>query len=122
VIEDVLRLASGAALAVAIHYAVAIRSNHGVWLPQSQTVRENKWRKFDRIFSHGRQQVRYIKEIIFGKKRVVQYWLIIASPKIYYNKTQARKDDCMKVNYPERIEDTMTELKIILSQQGTVTR
>jgi len=27
----------------------------------------------------------------------------------------------MKVNYPERIEDTVTELKIIISQQRTVT-
>ena len=44
------------------------------------------------------------------------------SPKISNNKTQARKDDCMKVNYPERIEDTVSELKIIMSQQRTVTR
>jgi hypothetical protein len=42
------------------------------------------------------------------------------SPKICYNRTQARKDDSMKVNYPERIEDTVTELKIIMSQQRTV--
>ena len=27
----------------------------------------------------------------------------------------------MKVNYPERIEDTVSELKIIMSQQRTVT-
>jgi len=27
----------------------------------------------------------------------------------------------MKVNYPERIEDTVTELKIIMSQQRTLT-
>ena len=44
------------------------------------------------------------------------------SPKICNNRTQARKDDCMKVNYPERIEDTVSELKIIMSQQRTVTR
>jgi hypothetical protein len=43
-------------------------------------------------------------------------------PKKCYNNTQACKDDCMKVNYPERIEDTVTELKIIMSQQRTVTR
>jgi transposase len=43
------------------------------------------------------------------------------SPKKCYKKTQARKDDCMKVNYPERIEDTGIELKIIRSQQRTVT-
>jgi hypothetical protein len=43
-------------------------------------VRENKWRKFDRIFADGSQQVRYIREIIFGKKRPVQYWLITTDP------------------------------------------
>ena len=53
-----------------------------------QTVRENKWRKFDRIFSDGSQQVRYIREIIFGKKRVVQYWLITTdSDKLPENST-----------------------------------
>lgn len=30
-----------------LNYAVAIRSNHGVWLPQNQTVRQNRWRTFD---------------------------------------------------------------------------
>ena len=53
-----------------------------------QTVRENKWRKFDRIFSDGSQQVRYIREIIFGKKRIVQYWLITTdSDKLPENST-----------------------------------
>jgi SRSO17 transposase len=33
-----------------LSYAVAIRSNHGVWLPQKQTVRQNRWRSFNRIF------------------------------------------------------------------------
>ena len=49
-------------------------------LPKSQRVRENRWRKFDRIFADGSQQVRYIREIIFGKKRAVQYWLITTDP------------------------------------------
>ena len=51
-----------------------------MWLPKDQRVRENKWRKFDRIFAEGSQQVRYIREIIFGKKRAVQYWLITTDP------------------------------------------
>jgi hypothetical protein len=51
-----------------------------VWLPQEQTVRENRWRTFDRIFADGSQQVRYIREIIFGKRRAVQYWLITTDP------------------------------------------
>lgn len=63
-----------------LNYAVAIRSNHGVWLPQDQTVRQNRWRTFDRIFSDGSQQTRYIREIVFGKRREVQYWLITTDP------------------------------------------
>jgi hypothetical protein len=59
-----------------LNYAVAIRSNHGVWLPQNQTVRQNRWRTFDRIFSDGSKQIRYIREIVFGKRREIQYWLI----------------------------------------------
>jgi hypothetical protein len=51
-----------------------------VWLPKDQRVRENRWRKFDRIFADGSHQVRYIREIIFGKKRAVQYWLITTDP------------------------------------------
>jgi len=28
-----------------LDFAVAIRSNHAVWLPRKQTVRHNRWRK-----------------------------------------------------------------------------
>jgi SRSO17 transposase len=47
---------------------------------QGQRVKENRWRKFDRIFADGSQQIRYIREIIFGKKIPVQYWLITTDP------------------------------------------
>jgi SRSO17 transposase len=40
---------------------VAIRSNHAAWLPQGQRVRQNQWRKFDRVFSDGSSQQRYIR-------------------------------------------------------------
>ena len=59
-----------------VNFAVAIRSNHGVWLPAGQRVRYNKWRKFQRALSDGTTEDRYIREIIFGKKRLVQYWQI----------------------------------------------
>lgn len=55
---------------------VAIRSNHGVWLPTGQKIRYNKWRKFDRIFSDGSASIRYIRLIIFGKRRELRYWQI----------------------------------------------
>jgi SRSO17 transposase len=59
-----------------LHFVVAIRSNHGVWLPKGQSVRYNKWRKFDRVFSNGNQEVRYIREIIFGRRRDIRYWQV----------------------------------------------
>lgn len=63
-----------------LNFVVAIRRNHGVWLPKGQTVRCNRWRKFDRTFSNGNQEVRYVREIIFGKKRNRRFWEITTDP------------------------------------------
>jgi len=59
-----------------LNFVLAIRSNHGVWMPSGQRVRYNKWREFDRIFSTGKIEKRYIREIIFGKKREIKYWQV----------------------------------------------
>jgi SRSO17 transposase len=56
-----------------LDFAVAIRPNHAVWLPREQTVRCNRWRKYERVFSDGKTQTRYIREIIYGKRRAQQY-------------------------------------------------
>lgn len=61
-------------------WVVAIRSNHGVWLPKEQIVRANKWCKFERIFSNQKSETRYIREIIFGKRRERTYWEITTEP------------------------------------------
>ena len=63
-----------------LDFVVAIRSNHAVWLPRGQTVRCNRWRKFERVFSDGRTEQRYIREIIFGKRRAQQYWELTTDP------------------------------------------
>lgn len=63
-----------------LQFVVAIRSNHAVWLLAGQTVRRNSWRKFDRIFSDGTVQKRFIREIIFGKRRAEQFWEITNDP------------------------------------------
>jgi SRSO17 transposase len=75
-----------------IEYAVGIRSNHGVWLPKGQkahrlrrgllgvkteqAVRANKWRAFKHISWDRKEETRYIREIIYGKRRTIQYWQI----------------------------------------------
>ncbi len=63
-----------------LDYVVAIRSNHGVWLPAEQSVRANKWCKFNRTFSNEKSETRYIREIIYGKKRAITYWEITTDP------------------------------------------
>jgi SRSO17 transposase len=57
-------------------WVLAIRSNHGVLMPSSQTVRANKWTKFERIFSNQTSETRYIREIIFGPRKTRTYWEI----------------------------------------------
>ncbi len=59
-----------------IEYAVAIRSNHGVWLPKEAKVRTNRWRKFEHIRWDGNKETRYIREIIYGKKGKMRDWEI----------------------------------------------
>jgi len=54
----------------------SIRSNHGVWLPKKQKIRANKWREFEHQRWDGKSEKRYIREIIYGKKRLIQYWEI----------------------------------------------
>ena len=61
-------------------WIVAIRSNHGVWMPATQRVRANKWHKFDRTFSNQTSQTRYIREIVFGKRSSRTYWEITTDP------------------------------------------
>jgi len=63
-----------------LEYVVAIRSNHGVWMPSHQRMRYNQGRKFDRIFADVKKQIRYIREVIYGKRRERRYWEITTNP------------------------------------------
>jgi SRSO17 transposase len=63
-----------------LNYVVAIRSNHGVWMPLDEKVRYNKWRKFNRLFSDGKTEGRYIREIVFGTRTSKCYWQITTDP------------------------------------------
>jgi SRSO17 transposase len=63
-----------------LQFIVAIRSNHGVLLPPGKRVQYNRWRKLGQIFSNGKSEERYIREIIFGKRRILRYWQITTDP------------------------------------------
>ena len=63
-----------------LSWIVAIRSNHGVWMSSNQRVRANKWGKFERVFSDQTSEIRYVREIIFGKRSSRTYWKITTDP------------------------------------------
>ncbi len=45
-------------------------------MPSGQGIRYNRWKNFERIFSNGKTEERYMREIIFGKRRTWRYWQI----------------------------------------------
>ena len=66
----------GALSQLKLHFIVAIRSNHGVWLPPGQKVRYNRWRAYDQPLSGHPAERRYIREIVFGQRGAIRYYQI----------------------------------------------
>ena len=62
-------------------YALAIRSDHALWVPATTGVRHLRWRKVERHLSGGRLEVRYVQEVVWGQRRRVRYFLITTDPK-----------------------------------------
>lgn len=69
-----------ALLELELPFVVAIRDNHGVWLGPDQHIRYTRWRPFQRTFSDGRQQQRYLREIIFGQRDSIRYYHLTTDP------------------------------------------
>jgi SRSO17 transposase len=63
-----------------LHSIVALRSNHGVWMPARARIRQTRWRPFARVFSDGKQTTRYICEVIYGQRRRIRYYSITVDP------------------------------------------
>jgi SRSO17 transposase len=61
-------------------YILAIRSNHGLWLPADQEVYQEEWQRFERTFSNGTTEIRYMAEVIYGQRHRKQYWLLTTDP------------------------------------------
>ncbi|MGB7414038.1 MAG: IS701 family transposase [Thermosynechococcaceae cyanobacterium] len=61
-------------------YILAIRSNHSLWLPEDQAVFSEPWQTFERTFSNGTTETRYMQEIIYGHRRRERYWLLTTDP------------------------------------------
>jgi SRSO17 transposase len=58
-------------------YVLAIRSNHAVWMPKEQRIRTTRGREYDRTFSDGRSETRFIREILYGQRGAQRYWQLI---------------------------------------------
>lgn len=63
-----------------LRYVVAIRSNHGVWLRAGQRIRQTRWRPFERVFTNGTTQQRFLRETIYGTRQAVRYYQITTDP------------------------------------------
>lgn len=63
-----------------LRYVVSIRKDHGVMMPAGQRVRANRWIRFERRFSDERTEVRYVREVIYGKRHSKSYWEITTDP------------------------------------------
>ncbi len=61
-------------------WILAIRSNHGVWMPNDVEVTTSGWHRFERVFSNGTTEERYIEEVIFGRRFEHRYWTLTNDP------------------------------------------
>lgn len=61
-------------------YVVAIRENHGVWMAPGQRIRYTRWRPFQRVFSDGSEEQRYIRELVFHKRHRLRYYELTSDP------------------------------------------
>jgi SRSO17 transposase len=59
---------------------VAIRSNHAVWLLPGQRVRPTRWRPFERIFTDGSSERRFLRETVDGTRRAIRSYPITTDP------------------------------------------
>ena len=59
-----------------LEYIVAIRSNHKVWMFGSERKRSNRWKPYQQKLSRKKSETRYIREIIFGKRKHIRFYQI----------------------------------------------
>jgi SRSO17 transposase len=61
-------------------YVVAVRENHGVLMMPGQRIRYTRWRPFQRVFSDGSEEKRFVREIVFHKRRRIRYYELTSDP------------------------------------------
>jgi SRSO17 transposase len=86
-----------------LQYVVAIRSNHAVWLLPGQRVRQTRFRPFERVFTDGSSERRFIRETIYGTRQAVRYYQITTDPETLPPETTWE----LMTNQPGKIERTV---------------
>ena len=89
-----------------VPYVVAIRSNHGVWTAKGERQRQTRWRAFDRTFSDGATERRYLQELIFGRRMRVRFFCVTTDPVHLPPETTW----LLMTTLPERAEQTVGDL------------
>jgi len=59
-----------------LKYVLAIRSNHAVIVMPGEKLRYTTWSKYERVFSNNEKEVRYIREIIYGRRRKTRFYQV----------------------------------------------
>lgn len=60
-----------------LNFILATRRNHVPWwLPSSFEPTYKEWQQFDRVFSNGTKEQRYIREIVFRECKALKYYQI----------------------------------------------
>lgn len=49
-------------------------------MPEEEAVESSDWQQFERVFSDGKTESRYIQEIIFGRRLQWRYWTLTDDP------------------------------------------
>ena len=87
-------------------FIVAIRSNHVVWLSPQERIRYNRWQAYEQKLSHRSSETRYIREIVFGKRRELRYFEITKSD----SKQDASNTWFIMTNVSGKIQQVLAQL------------
>ncbi len=87
-------------------FVVAIRDNHTIWVKNGTRQRQTRWRPFERVFSDGSSQTRYICEVIFGQRGTVRYFCVTTDPLTLPSDTTC----LLMTNLPGNVRHTLGNL------------
>ena len=80
------------------HYLLAIRSNNTELVSLEQKATHETWSEFERLFSDGKVEKRYIQQITFSSEKAITYWRVtndtenLPRNQTWYVKTDLKSD------------------------------